>query len=503
MTILMPTTDQLPYALYRAEQVRELDRLAIEEYGIPSLQLMERAGAESFKLLRELWPDARDITVVCGIGNNGGDGFILARLANEAGLSVRVLQLVDAGRLRGDALASAESFYSAGGETFPYQGLPKKTDVIVDGMFGTGLKREVTGVWKEAVDAVNHHPAPVLALDIPSGINSDTGQVLGVAIKAAATISFIGLKQGMFTGEGPEYCGKVSYHALEVPAAIFSSQIISARRADWRQQSTRLVPRSRTAHKGHFGHLLVIGGDHGYSGAVRMAGEAAARCGTGLVSIATRQAHAAIIAGNRPELMCHGVEGVGELAPLLARASVIAVGPGLGQSAWSMSMLARAMDSGLPMVVDADGLNLLAIEPAIRDNWVLTPHPGEAARLLDCSTREIQENRFHAVGELQKRYGGVILLKGAGTLISGPSSRPITLCSDGNPGMATGGMGDLLTGIVAGLLAQGMDPEEAAIVGASLHGAAADLAAVEGERGMLACDLMPCIRSLLNTGTAP
>ncbi len=502
MTILMPTTDQLPYALYRAEQVRELDRMAIEEYGIPGLQLMERAGAEAFNLLRELWPDACDITVVCGIGNNGGDGFILARLASEAGLSVRVLQLGDTDRLRGDALASADSFRSVGGEMFPYQDLPRKTDVIVDGIFGTGLEREVTGIWKEAVDAVNRHPAPVLALDIPSGINSDTGQMLGVAIKAAATISFIGLKQGMFTGDGPEYCGKVSYHALEVPAAIFSSQIISARRADWRQQSTRLAPRSRTAHKGHFGHLLVIGGDHGYSGAARMAGEAAARCGTGLVSIATRQAHAAIMAGNRPELMCHGVEKAETLTPLLSRASVIAIGPGLGQSVWSMSMLSRAMDSGLPMVVDADGLNLLAAEPARRDNWILTPHPGEAARLLGCSVREIGEDRFQAVDELQKRYGGVILLKGAGTLISGPSSRPVTLSSDGNPGMATGGMGDLLTGIVAGLRAQGSDQEEAAIMGASLHGGAADLAAAVGERGMLACDLMPCIRSLLNPGAA-
>ncbi len=500
-----PVTDKIPHALYRAEQVRSLDRCAIETYGIPGLDLMERAGVAAFSLLRTMWPDARNITVVCGIGNNGGDGYVVARLAHEGGFEVRVLQLGDPQRLQGDALTCAQRYISAGGAVEPFQGIPGGSELLVDAVLGTGLERAVSGSWGEALATINRHPAPVLAIDIPSGLNSDTGLILGVAVDADVTISFIGLKQGMFTADGPACCGDIQFHGLDVPAAVYDREIISARRLDWEWFMGQLVPRQRTAHKGHFGHLLVVGGDQGFMGAARLAAEAGARAGAGLVSVATHPDHASQIAQARPELMAHGVTDAADLDILLQRASVIAVGPGLGQGVWSRQMWQGVLESELPLVVDADALNLLSKSPINRDNWILTPHPGEASRLLRCTTMEIHQDRFKAVEALQQRYGGVALLKGAGTLVKGSGNRPLSLIDQGNPGMASGGMGDLLTGIIASLLGQiGSEPdqeqlEEVASKGAALHAAAGDLAAAAGERGLLASDLLPFIRTLNNS----
>jgi hydroxyethylthiazole kinase-like uncharacterized protein yjeF len=502
----LPQTDRLPHALYLAEQVRALDRCAIEEYGIPGAELMERAGAAAFRLLREHWPGAADITLLCGVGNNGGDGYVVARLARAAGLTARVLQLGDPERLSGDARTMAERYRQAGGEVLPARvpALPRRTGVIVDAVLGTGLEREVTGDWAALLEAISQHAAPVLALDIPSGLHADTGRILGCAVRARVTVSFIALKRGLFTGQGPDCCGRVHFAGLEVPATLYARQILAARRLDWAQQATTLRPRRRTAHKGDFGHLLVVGGAPGFSGAVRLAGEAALRCGAGLVSLATHPAHAAALTAGRPELMCHGVTGPGDLAPLLGRASVVALGPGLGQAAWGRDLWQAVLASGRPLVMDADGLNLLAETPLRRDDWVLTPHPGEAGRLLGVSAAEVQQDRFAALERLRTAYGGCVVLKGAGTLVAGDSRRPPAVCDQGNPGMAGGGMGDVLTGVIAALWAQGADPEEAAGRGVCLHGAAADRAAAEGgERGLLAADLFPWLRRLHNPEPAP
>jgi NAD(P)H-hydrate epimerase len=494
----LPVTERLPYALYRAEQVRALDRAAIDGLGIPGASLMERAGEAAFTVLRDTWPGARDVTVLCGIGNNGGDGYVVARLAQGAGLRNRVVQLGDPDRLRSDAKANREAYLEAGGEVLALGTLPPKTDLIVDALFGTGLEREVTGDWAEAIRAVNAHRAPVLAIDIPSGLHSDTGTVLGVAVEASATVSFIGLKQGMFTGQGPQCCGRVHFDGLEVPATVYGTQILSARRLDWSKQAQLLAARRRTAHKGDFGHVLVVGGASGLSGAARLAGEAAARAGAGLVSLATRPEHAALLSVARPELMCHGIEAASDLTPLLRRAGVVAIGPGLGRSAWALALLARVLEAALPLVVDADALNLLAADPVSRPDWVLTPHPGEAARLLGASVAEIQRDRFAAARELQRKYGGVVVLKGAGTLVQAAGARPPAVCTEGNPGMASGGMGDVLTGLISGLLAQGQTLADAAELGVCLHGAAGDRAAARGERGLLASDLLAEIRPLVN-----
>ncbi len=494
-----PNQNRLPRTLYTAQQVRELDRCAIETHGIPGLTLMERAGEAAFRCICRRWPEAKRITVLCGTGNNGGDGYVVARLAKAAGLTVELLQLGDSAKLQGDALASAEKFRQSGGVVEPFRRIDEACELIVDGILGTGLERNVSGAWAEALQLANQHPAPCFSLDIPSGLHSDSGRVMGCAIQACATITFIGLKRGMLTSAGPDYCGQILFDDLSVPSAVYQQIQGGVERIDWPYYSESLAPRRRTQHKGGCGHLLLVGGDCGYAGAIRMAGEAAARAGAGLVSIATRHEHAALIACQRPELMAHGIEDAGSLLSLLRRADVVAIGPGLGQGRWGQKMLARILQSRHPLVLDADALNLLAREPMRRDDWILTPHPGEASRLLGVSVREVQEDRFATVESLRKRYGGVVLLKGAGTLIATGDEAPVVLSDEGNPGMASGGMGDVLTGVVGSLVAQGESLAKAACIGACLHGEAADRAASAGERGMLASDLMPEIRHLVNS----
>jgi NAD(P)H-hydrate epimerase len=490
----------LPVELYRAVQVRELDRIAIEEHGIPGYDLMSRAGAAAFELLRQRWPDARRIVVVCGGGNNAGDGYVVARLAHQSGLDVRVLTLSNPDDLRGDALTAWQDAGAAGVLTtvFTAAGLAD-AELLVDAILGTGLEREVSGVWREAIEAMNAHPTDTLAIDIPSGLHADTGAMLGAAVQAAATLTFIGLKQGLFTGQGPACCGDVLFADLDAPPDIYRAIHPACWRYAGEDLPVLLPKRGRSAHKGRFGHVLVIGGERGLVGAARMAGEAAARCGAGLVSIATRAAHAGLQAATRPELMCHGIETLEELEPLLDRATVIAVGPGLGQGEWGRAMLQAALARDQPLVIDADGLNLLAIEPIFRENWILTPHSGEAARLLKMTPAQVEADRFAAVEDVALRFGGVAVLKGAGSLIASRTDGLVALCSAGNPGMACGGMGDVLTGVIAALLAQGLPLFAAAKAGVYLHGRAGDLAAQSGgERGLLATDLLPFLRQLVN-----
>lgn len=484
--------------LYRAAQVRELDRRAIEDHGIPGYTLMTRAAQVSLDLLQARYPEARQLTILCGAGNNAGDGYVLARLAVGIGLNARVVALHDPRKLRGDAATAARDAAALGIAIRPWEEAPPLAGVVVDALLGTGLSRAVDGAYGQAIEAINHSGLPVLAVDIPSGLQADTGAVLGVAVRANCCATFIGPKVGLYTGRGPALCGQLRFDDLGVPAAVYQGIEAQAQLYGGEDLDALLAPRARDAHKGHHGHVLVVGGDLGTGGAARMAAEAAARVGAGLVSVATREAHLAAIVGPRPELMVHGVQAPEQLDELLDRASVVAVGPGLGQGAWGRGLFHQVLDSGLPLVVDADGLNLLAMEPRQRDDWVLTPHPGEAARLLESRVVDIQADRFAAAGSLRQRYGGTCLLKGAGTLVV--DSDGSWVIGAGNPGMASGGMGDVLTGVVAGLMAQGLSGPAAARAGAWVHGRAADLAAVQGERGLLAGDLLGPLRRLVNPG---
>jgi ADP-dependent NAD(P)H-hydrate dehydratase / NAD(P)H-hydrate epimerase len=489
----------LPHHLYRAAQVRELDRLAIEEHAIPAHELMERAGAAAFGVLQWRWPDLRRIAVLCGAGNNGGDGYVLARLARAAGYAVDVFHLGSPHDTNGAAARAAQALSISGATAVPWDGQALyQYELIVDAIFGTGLDRDVDKHWRKAIDAVNASGAKVLALDVPSGLDADTGQVLGAAIRADVTVTFIGLKQGQFTASGLDCCGTIHYSSLDVPDELFSRVTPAAVRYAMDNLEGLLAPRPRNTHKGQYGHVLIVGGDRGMIGAALLAGEAALRSGAGLVSVATRPEHAALLALARHELMAHGIGDGAALQPLVERATVIAIGPGLGRAAWARDLLAYVLDTRLPLVIDADALNLLAADAQRRHDWILTPHPGEAGRLLGVTTAEVQRDRFTAVAALQERYGGVVVLKGAGTLVCG-GDRVIGLCAAGNPGMASGGMGDVLTGVIAALVAQRLALADAACLGALLHAEAGDRAAAAGgQRGLIASDLLLRLPRLIN-----
>lgn len=489
----------LPVALYTAAQVRELDRLAIEERKIPGAKLMLRAGQAIFDLLRTRWPRARRIVVVCGTGNNGGDGYVVARLAREAGLAVNVLSLGAVEKMQGDAAAARKQCKSAGVSIKNFQAdLIADHDVVVDALLGTGLKSEVEGEWRAAIESINASRLPVLAVDVPSGLHADTGCIMGATVQASATMSFIGLKAGLFTGAGREHGGEIFFNDLGVPPDIFSKVPVLIRRLTETSLYGLVPRRRRDMHKGDAGHVLVIGGDRGMPGAARLAGEAAYRAGAGLVTLATHPEHAAHICATRPELIVHGVATPEELRPLLARADVVAVGPGLGRGDWGEALFGAALDTKTPMVVDADALNILAADPLMHTDWILTPHPGEAARMLGMTTEEIQADRYATVHELVASFGGVCVLKGAGTLVASLYDGVVSVCDRGNPGMASGGMGDVLTGVIAGLRAQGLISPVAARLGVWAHAAAGDDAAQSGEIGILASDLLPHIRVRLN-----
>jgi len=489
----------LPEALYTATQVREIERRARERHGIPGAELMERAGAAALGLLGALYPRARRIAVVCGPGNNGGDGYVLARLAGEQGLAPVVLG-AGAPRAEGDAARARAMCAAAGiaiGE-FASEHLAS-CDVIVDALFGTGLDREVEREGRAAIEAINAAGRPVLAIDIPSGLDSDTGRVHGAAVRAQATVTFIGLKPGLFTGAGREHCGRIFFDGLGAPPDAYGASMPCARRITEANLGGLLRRRPRDAHKGAAGHVLVLGGDQGMPGAARLASAAAYRAGAGLVTLATHPAHAACAGATFPELMVHGARSGRDLRPLLQRATVIALGPGLGQGRWGRMLFRAAHAARLPLVVDADGLNLLAQTPARRADRVLTPHPGEAARLLKKTVVEIQNDRFAAARAIAARYGGVCVLKGSGTVIAADGDGVFDLCDLGNPGMASGGMGDVLAGAIAGLIAQGLDVRAAARLGVWAHaGAGDDAAAAGGELGLLAGDLLSLIRARLN-----
>ncbi|TNF01519.1 MAG: NAD(P)H-hydrate dehydratase [Gammaproteobacteria bacterium] len=491
----------LPVPLYTAHQVRELDRIAIQDCGIPGIKLMKRAGYAVFQQLISRWPGA-PVTVLCGAGNNGGDGYIVAALAAESCLSVEVIQLAPAEKLRGDALLAYNYALQAGVSIKRFSdGMGLTTGVVVDALLGTGLTGPVREPFAQAISLINDSGLPVVSVDIPSGLCSDTGTAAGPVVEADVTVTFIGLKQGLFTGAGPQHTGELLFDNLRVPEVVYHQIQPECERLVLDELLPLLPKRRRDAHKGDFGHVLVVGGELGFGGAVAMAAEAALRTGAGLVSVATRPEHVSALLSRCPELMVNAVSSGQALLPLLERASVVVVGPGLGKTPWSEQLLRQVLMMGKPTVVDADGLNLLAAQPSKTpdsQHWILTPHPGEAARLLGKTVTEVQSDRFSAVRELWKKYQCPVLLKGAGSLICHSNKLPVAVCSGGNPGMASGGMGDVLSGITGALLAQGIDPGQALSLAVGLHAEAADRAAVDGERGMVATDLLGPLRRLVN-----
>ena len=498
--------DHLPRRIDSVEGVRELDRLIIDRMGDDGTELMSHAGDAAFALLLSRWPDVGHIALVAGAGNNGGDAWVVASLAKLHGVDVTFYTLGDLSRQSTAAANARKAAEDAGVTAVPFAGeITRDAELILDGLLGTGLNALVQGDYAAAITAMNEHPAEVLALDIPSGLNATTGQPMGMAVQAAATVTFIGMKPGLLTCDGPDHCGDLSLATLDLSAAEKARVAPVAERVSWHQleqDNERLPERRGNSNKGQYGHALLVGGELGFGGAMRMAAEACSRTGAGLTSVATRPEHMPVILGARPECMVSGVTSGLELQPLLERATVVGCGPGLGRSSWSELLLQQVLLSDLPLVLDADALNIIA-SPGWQTTFperdvVLTPHPGEAARLLDCTVADVQADRTGSAQALAKRYDAVVLLKGQGTVIADARGR-LAICTDGNPGMASGGMGDVLTGVITALLAQGQSPWQAAVYGCCVHSAAADLAVAEnGVRGLLASDLMDYLRWLVN-----
>jgi NAD(P)H-hydrate epimerase len=482
-------------ALYSSEAVRRLDAAAIAA-GTPGLVLMRRAGAAALAALRRHWPRARCLLVLCGPGNNGGDGYVLATLARRAGLRVAVLALQGRPPLSDDARAARAEWEAVGtvGDWHAGHPLPA-ADVLVDALFGVGLSRALSGHAAALVESINASGRPVLALDLPSGIDADRGSAPGPAVRATLTLSFVGRKLGLHTGAGRAHAGRREFDALGVSAAP-AEVLPAARILDPKRCLGWMPPRRDDDHKGRFGHVLVVGGDHGMGGAVRLCAEAAVRCGAGLVSVLTRPEHALPLLAGRPELMTLGCAD-GPWPVGSERASVLAVGPGLGRTDWGRQQLQRALARGLPSVLDADALFHLDVRSPLPAQCVLTPHPGEAARLLQLDSAAIQRDRPGAARELARRFGCCVVLKGNGSLVAAPDGT-LWVVDAGNPGMASAGMGDVLTGVIAALLAQGLQVPQAAALGALVHALAGDQAAGEAPRGLLASDLFPALRRLLN-----
>ncbi|MGN6513508.1 MAG: NAD(P)H-hydrate dehydratase [Lysobacteraceae bacterium] len=479
--------------LHDTATLRALERRATVAAG-DGFALMRRAGEAAWRCALARWPRAQRIVVVCGPGNNGGDGYLLAAHAARAGRPVRVLQ-AGAPRTEIARRALAESV-AAGCAPQPFDPALAQGDLLVDALFGIGLSRAPVGEPAAAIDAMRGFDGPVLAIDVPSGVDADSGHVPGRAVRASATLQMLAAHRGLATGAALDHAGETEVATLGISADGVAAAADLLRTGDLARW---LRPRPRDSHKGLYGHVLCIGGDHGSGGAILLCAEAALRCGAGLAGVATRAEHIAPLLARRPEAMPRAIEDAADMEPQLERASVVAVGPGLGQGAWGRALLSAALESGTPLVLDADALNLLAESPrALPADTVLTPHPGEAARLLGCDTGAVQADRFGAAARLAERYACTVVLKGAGTIIAAPGARP-RVASTGNPGMATGGMGDLLTGVIAALRAQGLAAFDAASCGALLHGAAGDAAARErGERGLLASDLLPALQRLAN-----
>lgn len=483
-----------PHLLYSVAAVRELDRRAIAG-GISARELMRRAGAAAARLIEQRFPRAQRVAVVAGPGNNGGDGYDLGRELLAQGAQVRVYAPLGAPRSDEARMAQAE-YLAAGGEVVGE--LPSSTDhsLLIDALFGVGFRRAEDPLTERALAALAAAPGPIVALDVPSGVDADSGAVPGPAVCADLTICFIAGKRGLFTGRALDHAGEVVVAELGLPKELFAR--VEPAAECWRPEDLgkHLPRRRRDVHKGDFGHVLVVGGARGFGGAARLAAEGALRAGAGWVSVATEAEHVSALLAGRPELMARSFE---EIESLLERATVVAVGPGLGRDERAQRLFERLLAGDKPMVLDADALALLARAPRrLPPRSVITPHPGEAARLLRCEVAAIQADRFAAAAALATTYGCVAVLKGAGTVVVGGEERP-TVIAAGHPAMASAGMGDVLTGLIAALLAQGLPPCKAARLGALAHASAGERAAPgPGGRGLIASDLLGRLPEVLS-----
>ena len=486
-------------SLYMTSEIRAIEQHAFAQPSPPDL--MERAGLAAAELARDLIVDhSGRVLVFAGPGNNGGDAFVVARHLKQWWYRVAVVFFGDPFKLSKDAAKAFEAWRESGGDTHDLVPSGQQWDLVVDGLFGIGLTRELAEKPAELATFINTLRAPVLSIDVPSGLDSDTGQVMGRAVRASHTLTFIGLKPGLFTLDGPDHCGQVHLATLGVDAA--ASAAPAGALIDPRSINRALPPRRLNTHKGTYGSLGIIGGATGMVGAAWLAGRAALRLGTGRVYVGTIDNAAPALDPAQPELMLRSADSILKIEHLDA----LAVGPGMGQSAVAKGLLKNALRADLPLVLDADALNVLSQEPIMRRAiprrtapTVMTPHPAEAARLLGVSVRDVQANRVAASVMLAERLRCEVVLKGVGSVCASPDGR-WRINTTGNPGLASAGQGDVLTGMVAALIAQGTRAADALSAAVHLHGAAADALVADGigPAGLTASEVIDRARSILN-----
>jgi len=482
--------------LYTKSDIRQMDALMIKHRVDSGYRLMCQAAQAFITCLYEYYPDFERILIVCGQGNNAGDGYVIARLLSEKKIQVDVFPLANPTVLQADAARAWQDWISSGGDCCAQ--LPTrldKYDLLVDAILGTGLDRALSPEWIDCIETINHAPCLRVAVDIPSGLDADTGIIHGACIQADRTISFIASKCGMYTGQARQYCGQITLCALQLPDSIRAQFTPRAFLDHGLSLEHVFVSRPQTINKYEAGKVLIVGGNQSMPGAVILSALAALRSGAGMVKILTHPAHAAMIPIQYPEIICEGIAARQDISESLAWANVVVVGPGLGQDDWAMDILDQILLLNKPVVIDADALNLLSRSPQPLKHALLTPHAAEAGRLLQQHVQKIEADRFEAVLKLCATYTCHALLKGAGTLIS--DGHHIHISPYGNPGMASAGMGDSLSGIIAAFLAQGCQPMAALVRAANIHARAGDLAASDGQRGLIATDLLPCIRQLI------
>ncbi|MDA0150113.1 NAD(P)H-hydrate dehydratase [Vibrio sp. LaRot3] len=482
--------------LYTAEQVRNGEKLAADAVNVTMFELMERAGRAAFEVIVNHYPMPTRIVVICGGGNNGGDGYIVAKLAIQSGYQTDVWAIKSSKSLKGDARQAFEDFIAAGGQVSnPNLARLREPQplLIVDALLGTGFQGELREEFQQIIQAINQSHADVLAVDVPSGLCSDTGAVSSCAVRANHTVTFIGTKQGLVTGQARDYVGELHFKGLGIEQAFRrlvepSAQIIV--------QLPRFH-RKESSHKGHHGRALLIGGGKGLGGAILLASKACLKSGAGLTACLTEPSNVTAGIMGSPEVMYSTWEEANTIERL-SWCDAIALGPGLGFSDEAKKLFQNVVTSRKSKVLDADALTMLAERPNYDNSRIITPHPGEAARLLNCGNTEIEADRYSAVVKLQRQYGGVVVLKGAGTLVA--DENRVFVCGAGNAGMATGGMGDVLTGVIVAFLAQGLPLIDAAKSGVLAHSLAADAdVAQRGMIGLSASDVIGSLRAVINS----
>jgi len=497
----------LPDNLYSVDSVVRLEQVAINQFGILAYELMKRAGDAVFQVLKTKYPQHKKILILCGAGNNAGDGYVVARLAKQAGFDVRVISLIDPAALKNEASHAYQDWLNIAENTAADISLIDEADIIIDALLGTGLTRDVSPEWADWIIAVNKSSKPVIAVDVPSGLIADTGVIAGNAIQADNTVCFIGLKQGLFTAQANDVCGEIIFDDLALPEDVYSHVEVDARLIKAVDYSL-LPKRKPSSNKGNFGHVLIVGGNKGMPGAVILSAKAALRTGAGLVTVITAASNLEAITSAVPEAMVKTCD-INSFAEVFTDALVksvthIAIGMGLGQDDWSLKLLRYCVQLKKPILIDADALNLIARhEIEIKTCLVITPHPGEAARLLSAETAlssaDIQKDRFHAANNLHKLFKDsetcVVVLKGSGTLIV--DGQTIKVCSLGSAAMAAPGMGDVLSGIIIALMAQGINVSDAVELAVCLHASAAQSVTQDKTRGLLASDVINELASVL------